>query len=133
MGVAHSGLHNDLSSSSSSSCFGDRNLLKPGLGDLPEACVAMIVENLDPVEICRFSKLNRAFRGASWADCVWESKLPPNYRVFLEKILGGFPENLRKRDLYACLCRINSFDEGTKVRSSKPSLYFRISGFICTN
>jgi len=111
MGVAHSDLHNDLSSSS---CFGDRNILKPGLGDLPEACVAIIVENLDPVEICRFSKLNRAFRGASWADCVWESKLPQNYRDVLEKILGGFPENLQKRHLYAFLSRINSFDDATK-------------------
>ncbi|XP_010494518.1 PREDICTED: F-box protein PP2-A12-like isoform X2 [Camelina sativa] len=115
MGVAQSGLHKDSSSSSSSSCFGDGNLLKLGLGDLPEACVAMIVANLDPVEICRFSKLNRAFRGASWADCVWESKLPPNYRALLEKILGGFPENLQKRHLYTCLSRINSFDDGTKV------------------
>lgn len=130
MGVAHSDLHNDLSSSS---CFGDRNLSKLGLGDFPEACVAMIVENLDPVEICRFSKLNRAFRGASWADCVWESKLPPNYRDVLEKILGGLPENLQKRDLYTFLCRINSFDDGTKVRSSHTlSLSLSSpSGFIC--
>ncbi|VVA91131.1 unnamed protein product [Arabis nemorensis] len=112
MGASHSGLlHND---SSSSSCFGNRNLSKTGLGDLPEACVALIVENLDPVEICRFSKLNRAFRGASWADFVWESKLPQHYRDFLEKISGGFHENLQKRDIYARLCRINSFDGGTK-------------------
>jgi hypothetical protein len=125
MGVAHSDLHNDLSSSS---CFGDRNILKPGLGDLPEACVAIIVENLDPVEICRFSKLNRAFRGASWADCVWESKLPQNYRDVLEKILGGFPENLQKRHLYAFLSRINSFDDATKVRSSH-TLSLSVSSF----
>ncbi|XP_048613973.1 F-box protein PP2-A12-like isoform X2 [Brassica napus] len=112
MGASHSGLHKDLSSSSSSFC----------LGDLPEDCVALIVENLDPVEICRLSKLNRAFRGASWADFVWESKLPPNYEAFLERILGGgFPENLQKRDLYACLCRVNSFDHGTKVWIDKRS------------
>lgn len=118
MGAVYSALHNDLSPSS---CFGDRNLLNPGLGDLPEGCVALIVENLDPVEICSFSKLNRAFRGASWADFVWESKLPPNYRIIIEKLLGGFPENLRKRDIFAFLSRINSFDEATKVRlSSHP-------------
>ena len=131
MGASHSALHKDLSSSSSSFC----------LGDLPEDCVAQIVENLDPVEICRLSKLNRAFRGASWADFVWESKLPPNYEAFLERILGGgFPENLQKRDLYACLCRVNSFDHGTKVRVSLYSLpcfaekvfvYFKRSVFDC--
>lgn len=103
---------------SSSSPSRERDLLKPGLGDLPESCVALILEKLDPVEICRFSKLNRAFRSASWADFVWESKLPPNYEAFLERILGGFPENLQKRDIYACLCRVNSFDQGTKVRVS---------------
>ena len=106
MGASHSALHKDLSSSSSSFC----------LGDLPEDCVAQIVENLDPVEICRLSKLNRAFRGASWADFVWESKLPHDCRSILEKILGGFPEKLRKRDIYNFLSRVNSFDDGTKVR-----------------
>ncbi|VVA93636.1 unnamed protein product [Arabis nemorensis] len=112
MGSGFSLFQND--SSSSSSCYGNRDLLNPGLGDLPESCVASILENLDPVEICRFSKLNRAFRGASWADFVWESKLPPDYRLILEKILGGFPEKLRKRDIYTFLSRVNSFDQGTK-------------------
>lgn len=112
MGASHSALHKDHLSSPSPSC----------LGDLPEDCVALIVENLDPVEICRLSKLNRAFRGASWADFVWESKLPANYEAFLERILGCFPENLQKRDIYAFLCRVNSFDQNTKVRLS--SLYF---------
>lgn len=99
-----------------SSCYGDRDLSKPGLGDLPESCVALILQNLDPVEISRFSKLNRAFRGASWADFVWESKLPPDYTLILEKILGAFPEKLRKRDIFTFLSRVNSFDEGNKVR-----------------
>ncbi|XP_010553499.1 PREDICTED: F-box protein PP2-A12-like [Tarenaya hassleriana] len=111
MGAGFSASQNDFSANSYD---GYRNLLRPNLGDLPESCVALIVENLDPVEICRFAKLNRAFRGASWADFVWESKLPPNYRLILERILGGFPENLQKRDIYSCLCRINSFDDGTK-------------------
>lgn len=99
-----------------SSCYGDRDLLQPGLGDLPESCVALILQNLDPVEICRFSKLNTAFHGASWADFVWESKLPPDYKLILEKILGSFPDNLRKRDIFTFLSRVNSFDEGNKVR-----------------
>ncbi|XP_009113024.1 F-box protein PP2-A11 [Brassica rapa] len=122
---------------SSSSPSRERDLLKPGLGDLPESCVALILEKLDPVEICRFSKLNRAFRSASWADFVWESKLPHDYRSILEKILGGFPEKLRKRDIYNFLSRVNSFDDGTKKawvdkRTSDLCLCLSVKGLSVT-
>ncbi|CAN6856011.1 unnamed protein product [Brassica oleracea] len=122
---------------SSSSSSRERDLLTPGLGDLPESCVASILENLDPVEICRFSKLNRAFHSASWADFVWESKLPQDYRLILEKIIGGFPEKLRKRDIYNFLSRVNSFDQGTKKawvdkRTSDLCLYISAKGLSIT-
>ncbi|CAN6971233.1 hypothetical protein IGI04_034325 [Brassica rapa subsp. trilocularis] len=122
---------------SSSSPSRERDLSKPGLGDLPESCVALILEKLDPVEICRFSKLNRAFRSASWADFVWESKLPHDYRSILEKILGGFPEKLRKRDIYNFLSRVNSFDDGTKKawvdkRTSDLCLCLSVKGLSVT-
>ncbi|CAF1722255.1 hypothetical protein HID58_085669 [Brassica napus] len=122
---------------SSSSPSRERDLLKPGLGDLPESCVALILEKLEPVEICRFSKLNRAFRSASWADFVWESKLPHDYRSILEKILGGFPEKLRKRDIYNFLSRVNSFDDGTKKawvdkRTSDLCLCLSVKGLSVT-
>ncbi|CAN7026759.1 unnamed protein product [Brassica oleracea var. botrytis] len=122
---------------SSSSPSRERDLLKPGLGDLPESCVALILEKLKPVEICRFSKLNRAFRSASWADFVWESKLPHDYRSILEKILGGFPEKLRKRDIYNFLSRVNSFDDGTKKawvdkRTSDLCLCLSVKGLSVT-
>lgn len=99
---------------------------KPGLGDLPESCVASVLVYLDPPEICKLSMMNRAFRGASSADFIWESKLPANYdsliqRVFQEDDSSGqsnnFPENLCKRDIYSRLSRPNCFDGGTKVRS----------------
>ncbi|GFZ07047.1 phloem protein 2-A12 [Actinidia rufa] len=35
-----------------------------GLGDLPEGCVASVLVHLDPPEICRLARLNRAFRDA---------------------------------------------------------------------
>ncbi|CAN8276951.1 unnamed protein product [Cochlearia groenlandica] len=89
MGSGLSLFNNNPSSSSSS---------YPGLGDLPENCVSLIPQNLDPVEICRLSKLNKAFHGASWADSVWESKLPQDYKSIIEKICG--PEKLQKRDTY---------------------------------
>ncbi|MBA0616123.1 hypothetical protein Godav_016198 [Gossypium davidsonii] len=86
----------------------------PSLGDLPESCVASIIGYLDPPEICKLGKLNRAFRGASWADFVWESKLPSNYQVLVDKILTFVPENLGKREIYSLLCTTNTLDGGTK-------------------
>ncbi|KAJ6962497.1 hypothetical protein NC652_001224 [Populus alba x Populus x berolinensis] len=89
--------------------------IKPGLGDLPESCVALVLEYLNPSEICRLAKLNRAFRGASWADFIWESKLPVNYEDLIERVFGeGLEDKLCKREVYTRLCRANTFDDGTK-------------------
>ncbi|KAM3687180.1 hypothetical protein ACB098_10G060700 [Castanea mollissima] len=87
---------------------------KPNLGDLPEDCVALILGYFDPPGICKLASMNRAFRGASWADFVWESKLPSNYELLLRKVFDDVPENLGKRQIYERLCRANSFDGGTK-------------------
>ncbi|KAK6947727.1 Phloem protein 2-like [Dillenia turbinata] len=84
------------------------------LGDLPESCVALVIGYLDPPEICKLARLNRAFRGASWADFVWDSKLPSNYQSLIGKFSNNFPSNLSKREIYARLCRPNSVDGGTK-------------------
>ncbi|KAK7821352.1 f-box protein pp2-a12 [Quercus suber] len=77
----------------SNACSNGSNLAlqsKPNLGDLPEDCVALILGYFDPPEICKLARMNRAFRGASWADFVWKSKLPSNYeRVWLHKRTGG--------------------------------------------
>lgn len=88
---------------------------KSGLGDLPEGCVALILEYLEPQDICKLARLNRAFRGASWADFVWESKLPSNYEVLVQKVFGDSLGNLGKRETFARLCRPNTFDKRTKV------------------
>uniref|UniRef100_A0A7C8YJI6 F-box domain-containing protein n=1 Tax=Opuntia streptacantha TaxID=393608 RepID=A0A7C8YJI6_OPUST len=72
---------------------------KTRLGDLPESCVAMVLMNLDPKDICAMARLNRAFHGASSADFVWESKLPANYPQILDKIYDdddNLPVNLCK-------------------------------------
>ncbi|RVX09029.1 F-box protein PP2-A12 [Vitis vinifera] len=87
---------------------------RPRLGDLPEDCVALVLSYLDPPEICKLAKLNRAFRGASRADLVWEPKLPSNYCLVIEKVFKDFPENLCKKEIYARLCQPNPFDGGTK-------------------
>lgn len=87
---------------------------EPGLGDLPESVVGSVLLNLDPQEICRLAALNRAFRGASSADFVWESKLPENYESVISRVFQEFPSNLCKRDIYARLSRPNLFDGGTK-------------------
>ncbi|KAL7111621.1 hypothetical protein ACP275_05G100900 [Erythranthe tilingii] len=88
-----------------------------GLGDLPESCVASVLVYLDPPQICRMAMMNRAFRGASSADFVWESKLPLNYGDVIDRVSkenDGFVEGLCKRDIYSRLCTPNSFDCGTK-------------------
>ncbi|KAH6790770.1 phloem protein 2-A12 [Perilla frutescens var. frutescens] len=92
-------------------------LPEPGLGDLPESCVASVLVHLEPPQICRLAMLNRAFRGASSADFVWESKLPVNYGDVIGRVFendGSFSRGLCKRDIYSWLCRANSFDGGSK-------------------
>lgn len=88
--------------------------LAAALGELPECCVALIVSQLDPPEICLLARLNRAFRGASRADFVWEAKLPSNYRLLARKLLGEMPERMSKKEIYARLCSPIRFDGGTK-------------------
>ncbi|XP_010676545.2 F-box protein PP2-A12 isoform X1 [Beta vulgaris subsp. vulgaris] len=93
---------------------------KTGLGDLPESCVASVLMNLDPKDICNFAKLNKAFHGASSADFVWESKLPSNYQQIIQKMVDEDDKNINnpvyscKKDIYASLSRFNSIDDGTK-------------------
>ncbi|XP_004515800.1 F-box protein PP2-A12-like [Cicer arietinum] len=88
---------------------------KPSLDELPESCVAVMMEYMDPPQICKLASLNRTFRSASAADFVWESKLPPNYNALINKIFDGtFPSYLGKRWLYKILCSVNTFDGGTK-------------------
>lgn len=89
--------------------------VRPSLGDLPESCVALVIGYLDPLEICKLARLNRAFRGASLADFVWEEKLPPNYQILVGKVFGYLPETWGKRDIYERLCKANTLDGGTKV------------------
>jgi len=101
---------------SSCVCDGDATPLRPRLGDLPESCVALMLMYLDPPDICKVARLNRAFRDASLADFIWESKLPLNYKFIVEKALkDAGAEELGKRDIYARLCRPNLVENGTKV------------------
>lgn len=92
------------------------------LGDLPEGCVASVLNHLEPKDICQLARLNRAFRGASWADFVWESKLPENYRALFRQLFDLSSEDLRKRDIYRRLCATNTFDGDTKVQPFCPLL-----------
>ncbi|KAI4372368.1 hypothetical protein MLD38_010609 [Melastoma candidum] len=88
---------------------------RPRFDDIPESCVASVLIHLDPPEICSLARLNRAFRGASSADFIWEGKLPTNYRAIVDKVLDE-PKmgNLRKKEIYAKLCAHIPFDSGTK-------------------
>ncbi|THG22445.1 hypothetical protein TEA_000178 [Camellia sinensis var. sinensis] len=83
---------------------------KPKLEDIPESCIALVLTHLDPLEICKLARLNQAFRGASSADFIWETKLPSNYLYLLEKLKDQREGSLGKKDLYSRLCRPSSFD-----------------------
>ncbi|PHU05201.1 F-box protein PP2-A15 [Capsicum chinense] len=100
---------------------------RPGLGDIPENCVACVFMYLNPPEICNLARLNRAFRGAASSDAVWESKLPPNYQQLLDHLLPPLNyHDFSKKDIFALLARSVSFDD-----SNKEVWLDRISGRIC--
>ncbi|XP_022933858.1 F-box protein PP2-A15-like isoform X2 [Cucurbita moschata] len=98
----------------------------PGLGDIPESCVACVFLYLTPPEICNLARLNRAFRGAASSDAVWESKLPSNYQDLLDFLPPERYQNLSKKDIYALLSRPVPFDGG-----NKEVWLDRITGRIC--
>ncbi|KAE8704673.1 F-box protein PP2-A13 [Hibiscus syriacus] len=87
---------------------------KTGLNDVPEGCISSIYMYLDPPEICKLARLNRAFRRASLADFVWETKLPSNHGYLVKEVLGQTLDSLCKKETFAKLCRPNRFDGGTK-------------------
>ncbi|KAK4418689.1 F-box protein PP2-A13 [Sesamum alatum] len=84
------------------------------LEDIPESCMALVLSYLDPPEIAKLARLNRAFRAASSADFIWVPKLPSNYRYILDKFPDRSLGDKGKKDVYAGLCRPNPFDGGTK-------------------
>ncbi|GAB4833496.1 hypothetical protein Ancab_031740 [Ancistrocladus abbreviatus] len=86
----------------------------PGLGDIPEACVACVFLYLTPPEICNLARLNHAFRGAASSDAVWETKLPPNYQDLLDLMPPERYQNLSKKDIFALISRPIPFDDGNK-------------------
>lgn len=89
--------------------------LKPKLTDIPESCMALVLSCLDPPEICKLARLNRAFRDASSADFIWEPKLPSTYPYILKILIQDESFTpLGKRDIFALLSKPNSFDAGTK-------------------
>ncbi|KAI4378691.1 hypothetical protein MLD38_016135 [Melastoma candidum] len=86
----------------------------PGLGDIPEGCVAKVFLHLTPPEICNLARLNRAFRGAASSDSVWDKKLPGNYRDLLDLLPPERYRNLSKKDVFALLSRPVAFHDGNK-------------------
>ncbi|WOL01627.1 F-box protein PP2-A15 [Canna indica] len=100
----------------------------PGLGDIPESCVACVFTYLTPPEICNLARLNRAFRGAASSDYVWEPKLPPTYPQLLSLLPPENPILSKKKDIFAFLSRPVPFDEGNKV------LWLdRVTGGVCVS
>ncbi|XP_057460142.1 F-box protein PP2-A15-like isoform X1 [Actinidia eriantha] len=101
----------------------------PGLGDIPESCVACVFLYLTPPEICNLARLNRAFRGASSSDSVWEGKLPQNYQDLLDLMPPERYQNLSKKDIFALLSRPVPFDDGNKIL--QEVWLDRVTGRVC--
>ncbi|KAJ4979807.1 hypothetical protein NE237_010587 [Protea cynaroides] len=98
----------------------------PGLGDIPESCVASVFMYLTPPEICNLARLNWAFRGAASSDAVWDSKLPPNYQHLLDLLPPERYLNLSKKDIFALISRPIPFDDG-----NKEVWVDRVTGGVC--
>ncbi|GAB2300663.1 hypothetical protein Dimus_034697 [Dionaea muscipula] len=99
---------------------------RPGLGDIPEACIASVFLYLTPPEICNLARLNRAFRGAASSNAVWETKLPPNYQDLLDLVPPERYRNLSKKGIFALLSRPIPFDDG-----NKEVWVDRVTGRVC--
>lgn len=102
-----------------------------GLEDVPENCITAMFMYMEPPEICLLARVNKSFHRASRSDAVWEHKLPCNYKFLVRRILEDQQEVgekdklfIRKKEIYARLCRPNLFDAGTKV------LYFCLLFFF---
>ncbi|KAH9604083.1 hypothetical protein KSS87_010423 [Heliosperma pusillum] len=134
------GVSSAISDDSVDGVFKHRSSRRRKLEDIPENCIALVLGHLDPPQICRLACLNRAFRGASSADFIWDSKLPINYSFIIQKISSQFSEEINnnnsnninnegdqednryvdypvyttKKDIFARLSRPNLFDAGTK-------------------
>ncbi|KAK3039268.1 hypothetical protein RJ639_027972, partial [Escallonia herrerae] len=83
---------------------------KPGLEDIPERCVALVLACLDPTEICRWA----CFLSGSLTDFVWESKLPENHQILVKRLFDNDNSSESKKNLYARLCCPTRFGGGTK-------------------
>ncbi|KAI3471995.1 hypothetical protein Pfo_028683 [Paulownia fortunei] len=89
---------------------------RPGLGDIPESCVACVFLYLTPPDIYNLARLNRAFRAAASSDAVWDAKLPANYHLLLHLLCHpDVYQSLSKKDIFALLSRPLPFVDGNKV------------------
>lgn len=102
---------------------------RPGLGDIPESCVACVFTYLTPPEICNLARLNRAFRGAASSDSVWEAKLPANYHQLLHLLPQDRCHGLSKKEIFALLSRSVPFDDANKACGL--FLCFVLQSFYC--
>ncbi|KAL8062620.1 hypothetical protein ABFX02_02G159200 [Erythranthe guttata] len=92
----------------------DGSSQRPKLEDIPECCIALVLSYLDPPEIAKMARVNRAFRAAASADFIWIPKFPSNYNYILDKLPDLGLADKGKKVMYGGLCRPNSFDGGTK-------------------
>ncbi|BFI41891.1 hypothetical protein MPTK2_8g03620 [Marchantia polymorpha subsp. ruderalis] len=82
----------------------DLQLGDTGIEDLPESCIAHVLCFLSTKDIAISACTNRAFRGASLSDAVWQAKLPKDYTEVLAKAKDGARAFDSKKQIFDYLC-----------------------------
>ncbi|XP_076950282.1 F-box protein PP2-A13-like [Bidens hawaiensis] len=108
---------------------GSKTSAEVNLGDIPENCIAHVLSYLQPPEICKLARINRAFRAASSADFIWIDKLPANYHHLVGKlVVDDDKKKLGVKEMFSRLSRPVLFDGG-----NKEFWMDKISGGVCVS
>ncbi|BBM97771.1 hypothetical protein MPTK1_1g08200 [Marchantia polymorpha subsp. ruderalis] len=83
---------------------GDLQLDPTGFEDLPRSCIALVLCFLSPRDIAISACANRAFRGVSLSDVVWQAMLPKDYNEVLAKAKDGARAFDSKKQIFDYLC-----------------------------
>ncbi|OAE35831.1 hypothetical protein AXG93_4225s1350 [Marchantia polymorpha subsp. ruderalis] len=109
----------------------DLQLGDTGFEDLPESCIAHVLCFLSTKDIAISACTNRAFRGASLSDAVWQAKLPKDYTEVLAKAKDGARAFDSKKQIFDYLCStillhghevefLSQSNEFVEVKALKP-------------
>ncbi|CAM6087891.1 unnamed protein product [Calypogeia fissa] len=86
----------------------------PGMGDLPESCIASILRLITPRDVARLACVSRIFRNASYSDSVWQTMLPTFYEDILAQAPDAPASTCSKKEIYDFLSTPVLLENGTQ-------------------